>query len=1218
MYNNADDIKNLSDKELEEFLKRYWKTQSFDFYGKFIPENRVASFFCGVISHVKVPGTSQLMSYPFIRRAVTFKIPARYRIKNKGYYKFSCIIAPIHTRIYDKNYSEINLEFESLTPISEMQYNNRIAQEDKKVNSPMTEYEKKLFKELHDRKESDVQTFMDEDYEGFWDSVISKYPESAHFVYELLQNADDAKATSATFVLRKDGLIFVHNGTRHFNITDRNDKTVKLGDINAIVNIGHNNKNGINTIGKFGVGFKSVFQYTDTPEIYDDTFKFKIEKYIVPTLIDHDFKGREPGQTLFYIPFKDKEKDYGFIKNRLGSLKSPILFLRNLRSVKWKDDSETYFHEYDKTVEHIMFDEKSKIECSLVTEKSDNKENHINMFSRKVNLGGNIYDIFLGYFLENRSLDTKTKRKVFCFFLTSVSFGMPFISHAPFLTTDNRDGLLPDSDENKFFVDELAKLAADSLVCLKKIGEKNGNPLLTSNLFDIVPVEYANRQYVEGQTLRGESIDISIFYNLLTQKIKGENLIYTNSGDYLSIYDVYRTDLRIRSLVSREQLNSLLNSKANKTDIDDSLNKLGLNTKPKDFVLGSFDFNVRNYMTNVLRIPEFTDEMFAKGITSDFMKDQSEEWVTKLYNYISRSNTIGIYKHSSLVKTQNGEWKSPFNENDEELVYLPVFKTNEYSEASYDFVDMNSYTENHDFFVNVLKLSQPNIVDFIKTALVPHYANPNEVKEDISIPDFDTLMHIFFAFQDDLEARKERNPYTWEFDKNSEKKEFNNLGIQDLIDIISKEILFKAIDGSYCHINNLYEGNDELRIYFNDCDSMKEFDLNFYTQEASDWKKTQIHTFIHAIGIDSKHPCIITSEYQEDTKVFRDFKIECFYKCTESAYNSKFMWNSIIKDSQNFHVLQPYSYIYNRSVRKERGFTDIYTQLSKTNWIFNANGERCYPTDITLEEFHNLGYKPCNTIETELDFGRKAKEEFAKQEKLAEEKQKEDNLAIIDLYKGNLEEAQKAKELYESINNSGVSMDTVNTILEYLKQKGNENIEDQDADDSFENGLDDYELEDTIERGKRANVIKTEHFIGLKLFEGYLKKKELKYEVLDQNENGYDLKVEPHELVGISVIKDKEINTDKHSPINVTREQHGLMTRHGINQFTIIRIALKDLGLNFDKEIRDLWGADADIGNDDFFKRRCEKFAENYWKGKSPKDFEQMTAKYQVKVTREI
>lgn len=41
-----------------------------------------------------------------------------------------------------------------------------------------------------------------------WKGIIDKYPDSAHFIYELLQNADDAEATKAYIQLSKEKLLF--------------------------------------------------------------------------------------------------------------------------------------------------------------------------------------------------------------------------------------------------------------------------------------------------------------------------------------------------------------------------------------------------------------------------------------------------------------------------------------------------------------------------------------------------------------------------------------------------------------------------------------------------------------------------------------------------------------------------------------------------------------------------------------------------------------------------------------------------------------------------------------------------------------------------------------------------------------------------------------------------------------------------------------------------
>ena len=100
-------------------------------------------------------------------------------------------------------------------------------------------------------------------------------------------------------------MIFKHNGEKQFTISKFGDKTGKIGDINSITGFAFSSKkDNCNTIGKFGVGFKSVYQYSNTPKIYDDKFWFKIENYIIPTLLESDHELRNQGETLFEFDFK--------------------------------------------------------------------------------------------------------------------------------------------------------------------------------------------------------------------------------------------------------------------------------------------------------------------------------------------------------------------------------------------------------------------------------------------------------------------------------------------------------------------------------------------------------------------------------------------------------------------------------------------------------------------------------------------------------------------------------------------------------------------------------------------------------------------------------------------------------------------------------------------------------------------------------------------------
>ena len=134
----------------------------------------------------------------------------------------------------------------------------------------MTQQEKALFEQLTERRKVLADVIInDPAAKGVTVDVVEKYTDQAHFIYELLQNADDVEAENARFILYRDRLVFIHDGKIHFTLTDPSKEAEAeasangvLGHINAITSIGNSSKaSDDNTIGKFGLGFKAVFQY---------------------------------------------------------------------------------------------------------------------------------------------------------------------------------------------------------------------------------------------------------------------------------------------------------------------------------------------------------------------------------------------------------------------------------------------------------------------------------------------------------------------------------------------------------------------------------------------------------------------------------------------------------------------------------------------------------------------------------------------------------------------------------------------------------------------------------------------------------------------------------------------------------------------------------------------------------------------------------------------
>jgi hypothetical protein len=138
-----------------------------------------------------------------------------------------------------------------------------------------------------DANEGDISLDIFEDF----------YPDQAHFVFELLQNAEDTGATEVSFMLADDGCRFDHNGTRHFTESD----------VRAITGIySSTKKNTADQIGKFGIGFKSVFVYTSTPTVYSKDFSFRILQKVMPEPVASDPSIDK--KTRFWLPFNNTNK----------------------------------------------------------------------------------------------------------------------------------------------------------------------------------------------------------------------------------------------------------------------------------------------------------------------------------------------------------------------------------------------------------------------------------------------------------------------------------------------------------------------------------------------------------------------------------------------------------------------------------------------------------------------------------------------------------------------------------------------------------------------------------------------------------------------------------------------------------------------------------------------------------------------------------------------
>ena len=342
-----------------------------------------------------------------------------------------------------------------------------------------------FIEQLHARRKKLADVLADEEYSGIRQIVEELYPDRAHFIYELLQNAEDTGATEVNFTLQEDALIFEHNG-RPFNEKD----------LEGITNIGKGAKGDQeDKIGRFGIGFKAVFAYTETPFIWSPTYSFKITDLVLPSEI---FPARGLGQvTRFEFPFNNPKKPceiaYAEIAEGLNELaETALLFLRNIELIGWKL--------CDNVLGEILRIQHTDNHVEVLKQVGDKGtfSSHFLHFSTPIEIEGRpIQSVSVAYQLEllpnvssfdpRKALSKQLKivpanpGRVAVFFpAEKETSGLRFHLHAPFVPELSRASIKETKANDPLF-DQIAKLAASSLHSICDLH------LLTGEFLSVLP-----------------------------------------------------------------------------------------------------------------------------------------------------------------------------------------------------------------------------------------------------------------------------------------------------------------------------------------------------------------------------------------------------------------------------------------------------------------------------------------------------------------------------------------------------------------------------------------------------------------------------------------------------------------------------------------------------------------------------------------------------------
>ncbi|MDR0549069.1 MAG: AAA family ATPase [Deltaproteobacteria bacterium] len=784
---------------------------------------------------------------------------------------------------------------------------------------------------------------------GIQKSVVEKYSDQAHFIYELLQNADDARATSVVFQLFPDKLVFTHNGERRFSVSDpatEAEDQLKglLGDINAITAIGGSNKDAEEDIGKFGLGFKAVFQYTSSPHIYDPNFCFKIERFIVPILLGCDHPGKD-NETIFEFPFNHPERTpdiaYSDIKKKLRSLDYPLLFLYNIKYISFEIDDETgmYGKECYDTFE---FDD-VKVEYITLTQndiidRNTFKDDTLWLFTRKDSLIGTYA---VGYFVDAVTGRLISKiHPAFCYFPTKLYTNLGFIIHAQFLLTDNREGILAGALINKKLISALAMLAANALVYLKNIGQSKNIQIIDDNIFDVIP--YDPNIFTDINNIN--IISFKPFFDNIKNVFLNEEIIPCKDG-FVSKKDAYWSTFQEITEIFTEQQLSFLTKNKNARWVFSSIGRDAMQRKNKE-LLTYIDSITNSWLSeeNILR--------GESGITAEFIEAQNIGWLHRFYRWIRETKgRMELVKTKPIFLDQNFKAVPAFDKKGHLILFLPNDNSDYYTTINH-LLAQNEETLS---FIKQLGVQEPSLQDEIYNNILPLYQNVSNIDMELRDKHFKKLFSYYANC-----SQKDINIYCELL------KDYNFLAYN----------CNNSLDILYGKASDIYFPNKDLKIWFESKPDTKYLCLDNYLQLIDEEYSENLYNFFVSLGVNSSikictrfltndEAFFTWNDWPKSTKepIWTEYYIDGLTEILSTIVMdnnlelSALVWSNLLQMTVNNNLSDilaiDYQYFF-RKYHKERYDSTDLTRLRTYHWLANRENKFVSPKELHINDLNEI------------------------------------------------------------------------------------------------------------------------------------------------------------------------------------------------------------------------------------------------------------------------
>lgn len=734
------------------------------------------------------------------------------------------------------------------------------------------------------------------------------YGNPAHFLFELLQNAEDEGAAKIFIELDEKSLSFTHNG-----------RAFDAGDIESITTIGHNErkKQKSNSIGRFGIGFKSVFSITKTPEITSGGFRFALRDYIVP---EFSFDEVDSGKTTIKLPFVEdaaqSRERFTLLQNAIHDMDHRhILFLKNVKEIRWviRGDDGTTSGELIRATEQIAGTNLSRIRIV----DSDSEQGFV-LGERPVSFAHKQLSVKIALMVEvsdgQERFAQVDESFLFAFFPTTVETNLAFLVHAPFVTTPARDNLQEkDEGANTMLLSELVILLGDMVDELGQVER------IDTSLWNILPCEKEHtKRFPPYATLyagfadRARAASSSWWKASTGRFIRPAELQLSTSPAITSLF----TKLQSEQLFGRGYWLAQEWTKA-------------------------LDPDVRTFLRNELKVPEVDMAVLKNGLTDEFIQEASDEWMLKLYGCITTARAFEDWKQEPIIRIDDGSHKAAFSKR-KRLVFRPVDGGSDYPCVKESIASARHMKE----FMDGMDIKKPDVVDEVLELLIPKIR-----KKDQPYPQL--RRHI----ERILEALDSAN----EEERKSLLSELTGLAFLPARSDEGVQVLAKA-DGCYYP-------SDNLKAYFKDAPDILWLDLDFIGEAATE---TKFKKLIAAIGVRCQPRKRTVSSHLDRATLVKltgngniqgtnDYDLEHLSQVLTEVQNleqSLIIWNALLGSGLPGRLLirdlvQGKVVYGNWNWKQEMAIPSLaLQQLRESAWVFDDNGRCSCPSDLTERELN--------------------------------------------------------------------------------------------------------------------------------------------------------------------------------------------------------------------------------------------------------------------------